>query len=49
MKSILASILTGAIVAVTLCRFIEVDAQRHLDEHLHQIEMRWPRPEKCWP
>jgi hypothetical protein len=49
MRSLIAGALTGLIVAVTVCRFIQADAGRHLDEHLRRIEERWPRPERCWP
>lgn len=41
MRSFVISVLTGLVVSIVVCRFIEADSHRHVEQHLRVLEERW--------
>lgn len=50
MRGIFAGAAIGLVVALAVCRFVQADAERHFDDHLRALELRWNGEHaRCWP
>lgn len=50
MRSILIGCAIGLVVSLAIGRFIEADAEHHIDEHVRIFESRWHAMQiaGCW-